>query len=83
MIDVIMTTTTCVMSYAMIPQVIKSIKEREVCLVWQTLIINTLCILVLTLCFWHLGLLLNTIANAFLVLLWTSMMVMKKVFKKA
>jgi hypothetical protein len=81
MIDVIMTTTTCVMSYAMIPQVVKSFRDREVCLAWQTMVLTTACILVLTLCFWHLGLILNTIANGFLVLLWCSLMVMKVLFK--
>jgi hypothetical protein len=82
MIDLIMTSTTCVMSYAMVPQVIKSFRDRNVCLAWQTMILTTVCILVLTLCFWHLGLVLNTIANAFLTLLWCSLMVMKVFFKK-
>jgi hypothetical protein len=83
MIDFIMTATTCVMSYAMIPQVVKSLRDKEVCLAWQTMILTTACILVLTLCFWHLGLVLNTIANGFLVCLWSSLMVMKILFKRA
>jgi len=82
MIDLIMTTTTCVMSYAMVPQVFKSFRDKEVCLAWQTMILTTVCILVLTLCFFHLGLVLNTVANGFLVCLWGSLMVMKVIFKK-
>jgi len=82
MIDLIMTTTTCVMSYAMVPQVFKSFREKEVCLAWQTMILTTVCILVLTLCFLRLGLVLNTVANGFLVMLWASLMVMKILFKR-
>ena len=82
MIDLIMTSTTCVMSYAMIPQVFKSFREKKVCLAWQTMILTTTCILVLTLCFFHLGLVLNTVANGFLVMLWASLMVMKILFKR-
>jgi len=82
MIDLIMTLTTCAMGYAMIPQVIKSARDREVAIAWQTLIVTTAGISTFAVCFWVMGLRINVIANGLLVILWASLIVMKIVFKK-
>ena len=83
MIDVVMTITTCVMGYAMVPQVIKSYKEKQVEMAWQTLILTTTGIIVMVICFWLDKYRFNVIANSFLTILWGSLIVMKLIFKKA
>jgi uncharacterized protein YacL len=83
MIDVVMTITTCVMGYAMVPQVMKSFKDKQVEMAWQTLVLTTTGIIVMIICFWLLNLKINVIANSFLTILWGSLIVMKLIFKKA
>jgi len=82
MIDLIMTATACAMGYAMVPQVVKSVKDRDVRLVWQTLIVTTICLFILTVCYWQLGLKINTVASGLVTLLWASLLVMKIIFKR-
>jgi len=83
MIDVVMTITTFVMSYAMVPQVTKSFNDKQVEIAWQTLVLTTTGILVMIICLWLLELKFNVIANSFLAILWVSLIVMKLIFKKA
>lgn len=83
MIDVVMAVTTCVMGYAMVPQVMKSYKEKQVQMAWQTLVLTTTGIIVMVICFWLDTKRVNVIANSVLILLWGSLIVMKLIFKRS
>jgi uncharacterized protein with PQ loop repeat len=80
-IDLVMTANTVMVSYAMIPQIIKSIKEKNVGLAWQTLILSTIGCWVFVGCFAYLGLKVNTCANVLIATAWSSLVVMKIIFK--
>lgn len=82
MIDFVMTITTCVLSYSLIPQVKKSWREQKVELAWQTVILTVFGCWSLASCFFILGLVFNGIANAVTAGLWTALLIMKIIWKK-
>ena len=81
MIDIVMTATTCMLSYSLIPQVIKSYRDRKVDFAWQTVIITVVGVWILTACFFQLGLILNGFASVVTASMWTALMLMK-IFRK-
>lgn len=77
MTDVIMTVATLMLSYSLIPQIIKSYKENKVEITWQTVIITTIALWILVYGFSQLNIIFNTIANVLTATGWTILLVLK------
>lgn len=77
MINLIMMVMIFVLSYALVPEIIKSWNQRSVCINWQTLILNTICCFVLTGCFIHLRMYLQSLAELLASLAWLLLLIMK------
>lgn len=75
--DIVMSCVSVAFAYALVPQVIYSWKRKSVELSWQTLIITTIGICIMCVCFLTLGLYFTTVTNGTCGLLWITLLTMK------
>ena len=80
--ETILTITTIILSYSLVPQVIKSIRERSVKISLQTLIVSSVGVWTLSVCFLIMGLTFNGLANSLGALLWSILLLMKLIWDK-
>ena len=76
-VDFVMALVSLFMGYSLIPQILLSMKTKEVCLSWQTAWITSLGMWVFVSCYVRLGLWTAFSINSVLATLWTVLLIMK------
>jgi len=82
MIDLIMTVVTIGFAYSLIPQIIKSTKEKQVAIAYQTLVICVIGVWTMAICFLTMGKSFTGIANMVTASAWSYLLVFKFFFIK-
>lgn len=79
--DIVITISTLLLSYALIPQVIYGFKKRKGTVTIQTSLITTCGLYTIAICLFTLGLLFSSIMNLFTGTLWAVLLIQRIIYK--